>query len=69
MTIIAENRMNQEYHLAGLVTDKSSAVIPCPVPVVLTLGSESWPGEGKRGKHQARIWSVKPDALVKKKLA
>lgn len=46
------------------MTDKSSALIPCPILVVLTLGSESCTGEGKRGEQQARIWFVKSDALV-----
>lgn len=69
MTILAENRRNQENYLDGCVADKSSALIPCPILVVLTLGSESCPGKGERGEHQARIWLVKPNALLKKKLA
>lgn len=68
MTIIAEN--NESRILPGRFGDRQEqCLIPCPILVVLTLGSESCPGEGKRGEHQARIGLVKSDALVKKKLA
>lgn len=52
MTTMAENRMNQEYYLDGLCDrQEHSALILWPILLVLTLGSESCPGEG--GKRRA----------------
>lgn len=50
MTTIAESRMNPEYHLDDLCDrQEPSAWIPWPV-LVFTLGSESRPGEGEKGR-------------------
>lgn len=48
MTTIAESGMNQK-HLNDCVRQEHSALIPWSV-LVFTLGSESCPGKGEKGR-------------------